>query len=152
MDRNALEHNVYYSHYLEKMFSVATDRIDKAITFLLLLTGSAVFASYGSNVFFGFFVAFLSSASLVYEFGKRSSVSAEQAKAYHRLMIAMDKLSDDDLLNKFQEINKADTRPWNSLTVAARKRAIVARIGIDSEGVKYTKFQYIMTRLSGEFI
>ncbi|EKN6210047.1 MULTISPECIES: hypothetical protein [Yersinia] len=150
MTRNDLEYNIYYSHYLEKMFSVITGRIDKFISFSLLMSGSAVFASFGSNVFFGFLVALLSSIALIYEFGKKSSASLEQSKSYHSLIINIPELSDDQLRQKFSDINSKDGTIWNCLSVAARKRTMQALYGEIDKNTRYTKFQYLMSWLAGD--
>nr|WP_154927770.1 hypothetical protein [Pantoea agglomerans] len=150
MKRYELEYSMYYSYYLEKMYATLTGRIDKGISFLLLLSGSAVFASFGSNVFFGFFVAFLTCLSLIYEFGKKSSAALEHSKAYHELIIIKDTLSEDELLSRFKAINKNDNPVWNCLSVAARKRAILAIHGKNEEVVYYTPLQYIMSWLAGD--
>lgn len=150
MTRRDLEYNILYSYYLEKMYATITGRIDKAISFLLLLSGSAVFASFGSNVFFGFFVAFLTCLSLIYEFGKKSAAAYDHSKSYHELFIMKDELNDEELLTRFRAITRNDTSVWNCLSVAARKRAIFAIYGENNEAVNYTTLQCIMSWLAGD--
>ncbi|CAK8741645.1 hypothetical protein SODG_004962 [Sodalis praecaptivus] len=48
MSRENTVYAIYYSYVLHRIFSVITGRIDKVLTFCLLLLGSSVMASIGN--------------------------------------------------------------------------------------------------------
>lgn len=45
MNRDDIIFDIHYSHYLEKMFATLTGRIDRIITFIIILSGCGVFVS-----------------------------------------------------------------------------------------------------------
>lgn len=151
MERWELEYSICLCHYKEKMYATLTGRIDKSINFALLLTGSAVFADFGSNMFFGAMVACLSALSFVGEFGRKSSEASRISKEYHQLFISKDKLTDESLANAFEELNKNDSTVWNCLSVAARNRARLALYGPKKFILEdYKTFDGIMSWLAGD--
>lgn len=151
MERWELEYSICLSHYKEKMYATLTGRIDKAINFTLLLTGSAVFANFGSNMFFGAMVASLSALSFVGEFGRKSSEALRISKEYHQLLISQDKLTDEALAIAFGELNKNDSTVWNCLSVAARNRTKLALYGTEKSKLEdYGMFDGIMSWLAGD--
>lgn len=152
MERWEVEYSIFLSHYKEKMFSTLMGRIDKAISFSLLLTGSAVFASFGSNLFIGALIASLTSLSFVGEFSRKSAESANIAREYHQLMITFADLSDDKLKTAFLELNKKDSPVWSSLSVAARNRTNLALYGREKapEPEIYSRFEAIISWLAGD--
>ncbi len=153
MERWEIEHHIAYSYFLEKMYATATDRIDKFLNSLLILSGTAVFAGIAGSKYFGAFVAVLSTISFVYGFGKASCGANDQAKAYHELLINRKQYdSDIELLMAFKRINRNDVRPWLCFSIAARKRAQIFLHGktLDSPPKKYTKYQCVMSLLGGD--
>ena len=152
MERWELEYSIFLSHYKEKMFSTLMGRIDKSINFSLLLTGSAVFASFGSNIFFGALIASLTALSYVGEFSKKSAESSSLAKDYHLIMITRADLSDDELKSVFLELNKKDSPVWSSLSVAARNRTNLALYGREEapEPETYSRFEALISWLAGD--
>ncbi|AVD64567.1 hypothetical protein ACJ8LH_13040 [Serratia sp. CY49633] len=153
MDRWEIEHSIFLSHYKEKMFGTLMGRLDKTISFTLLLSGSAVFADLGNNKFFGILVACLSALSFIGEFGKKSANAIKHSKEYHDLMIQRDKYKDDESLEKaFVELNKNDSMVWSSLSVAARNRTYLALYGVAKAPTKerYSIFEAIVSWLAGD--
>lgn len=57
MSRYDLIFDITYSHYVEKMFATLTGRIDRLMTFLIILSGCGVFVSITGYVWFGAFIA-----------------------------------------------------------------------------------------------
>ncbi|WP_312059565.1 hypothetical protein [Pantoea septica] len=151
MERWELEYSLYLSHYKEKMHATLTRRIDKVINFALLITGSAVFADFGGNMFFGLVVAALSALSYVGEFSKSSTEASRLAKEYHQIIIAKDSLSDEELSKVFQDLNKSDSPVWNCLSAAARNRTKLALYGRNQADLeKYSWFDAVMSWLAGD--
>lgn len=151
MERWELEYSIYLSHYKEKMYATLTARIDKAINFSLILTGSAVFADFGGNMFFGASVASLAALSFVGEFSRKSSEALRMSKKYHQLMINEGCLTDSELSNAFSELNKIDSAVWNCLSVAARNRTNLALYGRGKGPLEeYSTFDSIMSWLAGD--
>lgn len=112
MERWEVEYSIFLSHYKEKMFGTLLGRIDKTINFTLLLTGSAVFADFGSNKLFGALVAALSALVYVGEFAKKSAEALTLAKEYQELMVSREKQTDDHLMQSFCSLSKKDTPVW----------------------------------------
>jgi len=152
MERWEVEYSIFLSHYKEKMFGTLLGRIDKTINFTLLLTGSAVFADFGSNKLFGALVAALSALVYVGEFAKKSAEALTLAKEYQELMVSREKQTDDHLMQTFCSLSKKDTPVWNCLSVAARNRTRLALYGRDKAGKldQYTLFEAIMSWLAGD--
>lgn len=152
MERWETEYSIFLSYYKEKMFGTLLSRIDKAISFALFLSGSAVFANFGDNKFFGALVATLSAFAYVGEFSKKSSQAFTIANEYHELMITRDSHTDEMLLQSFCALSKKDSPVWNCLSVAARNRARLALYGRDKVGElgQYTVFEAIMSWLAGD--
>ncbi len=151
MERWELEYSLYLSHYKEKMHATLTRRIDKGINFLLLITGSAVFADFGGNVFFGLVVAALSALSYVGEFSKSSSEASRLAKDYHQIIIAKDSLCNEQLFTAFQDLNKNDSPVWNCLSAAARNRTKLALYGREKATLEgYKKFDAVISWIAGD--
>ncbi|MBI6140627.1 hypothetical protein QZQ97_12220 [Serratia sp. root2] len=153
MERWEIEHSIFLSHYKEKMFGTLMGRLDKTISFTLLLSGSAVFADLGNNKFFGILVACLSALSFIGEFGKKSASAIKHSKEYHDLMIKRDNYEDVKSLEKvFIDLNKNDSIVWNSLSVAARNRTYLALYGVDKAPTKekYSVFEALVSWLAGD--
>ncbi|WP_428945286.1 hypothetical protein ACQK5W_04195 [Pantoea sp. FN060301] len=151
MERWELEYSIYLSHYKEKMYATLTGRIDKAINFALILTGSAVFANFGGNMFFGAAVASLAALSFVGEFSRKSSEALRMSKEYHQLIINKGDYTEPDLSKAFSELNKTDSPVWNCLSVAARNRTNLALYGKEKSHLEeYNTFDSIMSWLAGD--
>ncbi|WP_161517890.1 hypothetical protein [Kosakonia sp. MH5] len=152
MEKWETEYSIFLSYYKEKMFGTLLGRIDKTINFALILSGSAVFADFGSNKLFGALVAGLSALVYVGEFAKRSSEAFGVAKEYHELILTRDKHTDESLLQAFCALNKKDSPVWNCLSVAARNRTRLALYGKEKAGKLglYTTFEAIMSWLAGD--
>jgi hypothetical protein len=65
MTRDTTLFNIRYSLHIETMQATFYNRLDKLLTFIQIMLGSAIFASFGSLPLFGAAVAATSAASFV---------------------------------------------------------------------------------------
>ena len=126
MSRQDLIFDINYSYYLEKMFSTLKGRIDRLMTFLIILSGCGVFVSITGYVWFGAFIAALSVSQVVYQFSRVSGIATEQARIYLELITDEESLTDEELQARFKQIQNADSKPWGCLELPAHKRAAIA--------------------------
>lgn len=90
-DRDKILNRIVYSHYLEKIYSTALGRIDKLISVLLLIFGSAIVIN-GNPVLFGILVAVLAAIQSTYQFGKNLENQIERLliiKNYTQLKLSI---------------------------------------------------------------
>ncbi|HCQ6671051.1 hypothetical protein ACHEUO_22300 [Klebsiella oxytoca] len=120
MNREEMLYQILYSHNLERMFSTVTGRIDKALSFFLILLGSGVIVGLGYPVITGLLIAGISAIKLAFHFEASSERSRKQAAAYLKLFNAQHLIeSDDDLLNKITELQDEDHTLWSVLIYPA---------------------------------
>ncbi|WP_312277261.1 hypothetical protein [Kosakonia cowanii] len=132
MSRHELVFDVHYSYYLEKMFATLTGRIDRIMTFLIILSGCGIFVSVSGYAWFGAFVAALSISQVVFQFSRASGVAAEQARLYLELITDENSLSDEELFERFKRLQNSDSKPWGCLELPAQKRATIALELVDT--------------------
>ena len=127
MDREVLLYRIAYSHYFEKLFSTITWRIDKLLSLLLLVLGSAVFSGIKGTFFYGLAVALISAIQMTYQYAKASEHSSNQSRAYLKLLSLEHRYSEDELLDKLVELEDNDMKPWNMLSDIALVRTNIVR-------------------------
>ncbi|EMG9341605.1 TPA: hypothetical protein ACXNIR_003811 [Proteus mirabilis] len=118
---------ITYSYYLNEMQSVLLDRIDKLISFLLIVLGSSVMAS-GFNLFItGLFIASLSAFQFIYQPGKASYLANSRAKQYLSLKINAEsqKLNDEEVHKQLSDLLQSDISTFGTLCNPAFKRASI---------------------------
>lgn len=118
--------DINYSHHLERMFSTITGRIDRIITFVIILSGCAVFSSIAGTIWFGALIASLSIFQVVFQFSRASAISEGQSKKYLVLINDESTLTDAELNDRKKNLEELDTNPWNLLKNAAHRRACIS--------------------------
>lgn len=116
MEREDLLYRIEYSYNFESMFSKITWRIDKLISLILLILGSAVFSGVQGAFWFGLAVAILTAIQMTYQYAKASEHSSAQSRAYMKLLTLESRFNDDELLDKIVEIEDGDHKPWLALS------------------------------------
>ncbi|EPQ0974071.1 hypothetical protein ACX3OY_17235 [Citrobacter farmeri] len=149
MSRYNLVFDIHYSYYLEKMFATLTGRIDRLMTFLIILSGCSVFVSITGYIWFGAFIAALSVSQVVYQFSRSSGIATEQARLYLDLISDENSLTDEELLLRFKQLQNADSKPWGCLELSAQKRATIV-LELTDKTRELTKFEAIMAWLAGD--
>ncbi|MCP9270511.1 hypothetical protein M5U04_21180 [Xenorhabdus sp. XENO-1] len=149
MSRNDIIFDTHYSHYLESLFGTLMGRIDKFISITLIVLGGAVFSPLGNLFVFGAFVAVISAAQFIYQPGRSSGISDEQAKKYLQLMTLEPTLSDEELARRFYELQSVDNKPWTVLKSPAYKRACI-KLGMADETAALTKYESIWAWIAGD--
>ncbi|EAC1133926.1 hypothetical protein DU258_21115 [Salmonella enterica subsp. enterica] len=116
MNREELLYQILYSHNLEKLYGTLTGRIDKILSFCLLLLGSAVVASIGHPVATGLFIAGITALRMAFRFEAASEHARRQSGAWLKLFNTQHQtLSDDDLLCAVTSLQEADSAVWSVL-------------------------------------
>ncbi|AXS44318.1 MULTISPECIES: hypothetical protein [Klebsiella pneumoniae complex] len=149
MSRYDLIFDITYSHYVEKMFATLTGRIDRLMTFLIILSGCGVFVSITGYAWFGAFIAALSVSQVVYQFSRSSGIATEQARLYLELITDEPSLSDEELLARFKHLQNADSKPWGCLELPAQKRAAISLDRTDKNR-ELTKQEMFSAWLAGD--
>ena len=120
MSREDMLYLIYYSHHLEKMFSIITGRIDKILSFLLLLLGSSVFGGLGHPILIGLLIAGISAIKMSFHFEAAAEHSRKQASAYLKLYtVHFQFANDQELLDAIADAQDKDHNPWHVLTYPA---------------------------------
>lgn len=145
MSREETVFAIYYSHELQRVISVATGRIDKVLTFSLLLLGSSVMASAGNPVFIGFCVAVIAALQNAFKFGAESKASRSRSQLYLNLFTASENLTTEELSTQFIEIQKNDANAWSSMENIAEYRSEQTLKGASS--IELTIFERFVSAL-----
>lgn len=125
MNVDDIKFAVIYSYYVEKMNQQLLNRIDRAITLILIVLGFSVFAPISNMFVVGASVALLSVLQLVYQFGPEAGLSKEQMRQYKRLMVEMETITETQLRERFIRLQDSDSSPWQSLQNTAFKRSCI---------------------------
>lgn len=149
MTRHDLVFDINYSYFLEKMSATLTGRIDRFISVTLMVLGCAVFSPYSGVFIFGVLIAALSAVQFIYQFGKISGLSEEQAKRYLQLMTEEANLSDSDLLVRFCKLQENDSSPFGLLKGAAFKRTCY-KLGFEDTSDSLANMEKIVSWLAGD--
>ncbi|MNB97648.1 hypothetical protein D3C75_448800 [compost metagenome] len=149
MNRDDLIFDIHYSHYLEKMFATLTGRIDRIITFIIILSGCGVFVSVSGYVIVGALIAVLSVSQVVFQFSRASGIASEHARKYLSLITDEPELTDEELLSRFKLLQDSDSNPWGSLMAAAHKRACIA-LGRQVNSRELSRKEAFLARLGGD--
>ncbi|ECH8186127.1 hypothetical protein RF23_005193 [Salmonella enterica subsp. houtenae] len=116
MNREELLYQILYSHNLEKLYGTLTGRIDKILSFCLLLLGSAVVASTGHPVATGLFIAGITALRMAFRFEAASEHARRQSGAWLKLFNTQHQtLSNDELLCAVTALQEADSVVWSVL-------------------------------------
>lgn len=113
---------INYSYHLHRVFSIVTGRIDKTLTFLLLIFGSSVMASVGSVTIVGFCVTIIAALQNTFTFSTVSEKSRSQAHRYLNLLTISESLSHEDLSSRFIILQQDDSIVWTLLGNIAEYR------------------------------
>ncbi|MFS1539528.1 MAG: hypothetical protein ACL7BU_13530 [Candidatus Phlomobacter fragariae] len=114
MNREEITDRILYGHYLEQLFAIITGRIDKFISVLLLIFGSAIVLK-GNPYFFGISIVGLSAIQLTYQFGKKSGAAKKKAFDYLKLYTNESKFDDGELRERLLELESTDEIIWSCL-------------------------------------
>ncbi|EJB3412854.1 hypothetical protein MT516_004159 [Salmonella enterica] len=126
MNREDIIFRIHYSYFLEEMHARLFNRLDRWISFILILLGSSVFASFGNPVYIGGTVATLSAVGFIWQFPRSAVNSEHQSRAMKHLIHTADTLTDTELLTAFTSAQEGDSPAVGYLRDPAYKRALIA--------------------------
>ncbi|EAC0780288.1 hypothetical protein RKT29_002062 [Salmonella enterica subsp. enterica serovar Lome] len=151
MNRQNCIFDAMYSYHLEKMFCTITGRIDRLITFVIILSGCSVFASVSGYMWFGAIVAALSICLVVFQFSRASGAAEEHAREYLTLITDEPELTDEALLARFKRLQASDSSTWSVLNSAAYLRSCIALgLPIPEDASELSVTEKIMSWLAGD--
>ena len=140
--------NLRYSFHFNTMQATLLARLDKLLSFTLLLLGSAVAASLGWQTALGVVVTTLSAIQFVWQPGRASMLAERQAAAYRTLLGQTSQLDTTQLQQSYQQLQQSDPAEIGSLRDPAFKRAAIA---LDLEDtIALTPWQRFMAWLAGD--
>lgn len=145
MSREETIFAIYYSHELQRITSVATGRIDKVLTFFLLLLGSSVMASAGNPVFIGFCVAIIAALQNAFKFCAKSESSRSRSQVYLNLFTVSETLTNEELSTRFIDTQQNDATAWSSMENIAEYRSEMTLKGDSS--IKLSAFEKLISAL-----
>ncbi|MGY0145235.1 hypothetical protein [Edwardsiella tarda] len=126
MTRDDIIFRIRYSFYIETMHATLYNRLERILTFIQIMLGSAIFAAYGSVPLFGAAVATTSIASFVWQPGKTAMLHETQAKQMKTLITAPDNITDADLHVAYIKAEEGDNPTLGMLRDPAYKRALIS--------------------------
>lgn len=141
--------DIRYSYHLEQMFSTITGRIDKLITFIIILSGCGVFTSISGSIWFGALIAMLSVIQVVFQFSRASVISEGQARKYLALINDEQNLTEEELNSRKKSLEEIDTNPWTLLKNAAHMRACIA-LGFAANNPDLTLLEKVFSWFAGD--
>lgn len=104
-----LSFNIAYGMYLQRLGSRFYGRLDKLISFLVLLCGMAVVADYLNHFFLGVVVALLGCWQVVYTPGINSVAARNQQDKYSYLLEAFPTLTEEEVRKQLIELRHSDS-------------------------------------------
>ncbi|WGL95984.1 hypothetical protein [Arsenophonus nasoniae] len=137
--------DILYSHYLERSFATITERIDKLISVLMLIFGSAIVLK-GNPFFFGILVVILSSIQATYQFGKKSGSAKKKSVDYLKLYTNQSKYDDNELRERLLELESTDEIIWSCLEPIALLKTQI-RLGIEPKNQEKLSYYHKFIRL-----
>lgn len=151
MTREEVLRRTYYSYFIETMQATLLGRVDRVLTFLQLLLGSAVFASLGNSFFLGALIATISAISFVWQPAKSALVCEIQAKKMKKLLSSYEKLDDDAFYQEYIKNEDSDSPVIGALRDPALKRAYIVIDNKDeARKINLTPYQRFVSHLSGD--
>lgn len=129
MSRQESAYQIYYSHLLHRPFGILAGRIDKSMTFILLLLGSSVMASIGDPVAVGFIIATIASMQTAFKPAALSESARMQSIKYLNLFARTETLSDEQILSQITETQDNDCPVWGTIENIAEYRADITLKG-----------------------
>lgn len=148
--RSSTLFQIEYSIKLEKMTASLMGRLDRCSTFVQVLLGAAVFADAPGQKLVGVSVALLSTVSLVWQPGARSSQAATQKAKYESLLARSPELDDDALSRAFLELQASDSAALGSLCVPAHVGVEIAN-GFTPSATRLSFLETISSWMAGDY-
>ncbi|ELY5239850.1 hypothetical protein SM868_001364 [Yersinia enterocolitica] len=151
MTRDDTLFHIRYSFHGETMCATLYNRLDRVLTFIQIMLGSAIFAAYGNLALFGALVTVFSVISFVWQPGKTAMLHEIQSKKMKELITNSSNYSDAELLAAYCKAEETDNNILGFLRDAAHKRALIA-LGRESEStlIKLSFVQKSLSWLAGD--
>lgn len=124
MNREEMLYQIYYSYCVELKFSRILGRIDKVLSFALILLGSSVIANAGSPFWIGIFIAAISAIKMAFHFESSSAQARKNAGNYLKLYnSSLNEESDSELQKKILTLQENDSDVWSVLIMPSVMKA-----------------------------
>ena len=124
MNREHIAYQIYYSHLLESMTSRFNGRVNKILSFLLFILGSAVVSQYFNALILGVLIALISALNTVGSYGATAELARVQSSRYLRLYNSLHSVETDaDLMHQLMKIQEDDKIPNPTIANLAEREA-----------------------------
>jgi len=132
MNREQMAYQIYYSHLLESMTSRFNGKVNKILSFLLVVLGSAVISHHFNPAFMGVLIALISALNTVCSFGASAELARVQSSRYLRLFNSLHAIkSDEELMQQLMKIQEDDKIP----------NPVIARLAEREAGKTFSDFR-----------
>lgn len=156
-NRPNLELEVAYSLCFEKLMYKFFGRIDKLISFFLILSSMTAIGSIGGLVngtFSGIFLAVITAIQIIYTPSAKTQAAKDNHLLYCKLYKKMGSMSDEEIANHLADLAKYDTDEIGFLSHPARLSAL-AMLGMTPnrhypEERKLRLSEYLAALFAGE--
>lgn len=109
LSRDRLMFYLNYSIRYEQMMALFFGRLDRGISFLLLVLGGSALGGFFDSRIIGAAVSVLSAWQFIYQPALKAGGAVSQAAAYQELLVLAPDLSDADLEKRFHLCGDKDT-------------------------------------------
>lgn len=128
MSREEMTDRILYGHYLEQLYSTATGRIDRLISTLIFILGSAIVLK-ANPFYFGVLVVILTAIQTCYAFGKKSGAAQKKAFDYLKLYTNASKYTEEEIRDRLLDLESTDEIIWSILQPIALLKTQI-RLGV----------------------
>ncbi len=146
---------VTYSMCYEKALQQLYSRLDKALSFILLVLSSGVIAQLNLwSVALGLVMAIITAFQFVYSPGQKASFAKFQFQAYKNIFDRFNELSEDQIWTEYKNITRQDTDEIQLLSHCARLTSL-SMLGHKPDELiatqrRFTRMEKFFAFLSGE--
>lgn len=124
MNREHQAYQIFYSHLLESMTSRFYGRVNKILSFLLVVLGSTVISNHFNPTFMGILIAVISGLNIACSFGASAELARVQSSRYLRLFNSLHAIkSDEELMQQLMKIQEDDKIPNPVIAKLAEREA-----------------------------
>ncbi|MEF9677008.1 hypothetical protein ABRQ00_13000 [Pectobacterium aroidearum] len=137
-----------YSYNLETMTMIFHSRIDKLLTAIQLISGTAVIANTGLGWFFALPVVVIATTQLIWQPSIIAERASVQCRQYADLLYNSDTLPAEDIFKALKTLHHTDSTPFGSLLNPAYKRAAISS-GLPDD-TTLTTYEKVMAWIAGD--
>ncbi|WPC72950.1 hypothetical protein [Vibrio porteresiae] len=150
MSRHEIVFTIHHNRYFESYLCTFWGRVDRVITFGQLLLGTIIFAQVSGTFIYGALVTVLSLFAVVYSPAEKAIKADNQTGKYAQLIALSETMSDEELIEKSNELGLTDSDPIGLFYGPSHLRAAI-RLDLDTNYVRpLTRLEKIFAWIGGD--